>query len=75
MSERVPQLALVAGLEVRQHVELAALVGAVTSAAERDDAIRVVAPAERAGHEVRGVDWPAPADETRSAGELIPLGV
>jgi len=44
MAESVGQLDSIAGLEVRQEVEAPVVEGAVTGkAAERDDAVRVVA--------------------------------
>jgi len=44
--ERVRQLGAITGLEVRQQVELAAVVGAVTTPAEWHDAGGVVAAAK-----------------------------
>jgi hypothetical protein len=45
--ERVREFGPVARLEVRQQVELAAIVGAVAHSSERHDAVRLIAAAER----------------------------
>jgi hypothetical protein len=58
---------------VRQQVELAAVVGAVAETAQRQDALRVVAAAERAGNEVRRIDRPPTASEAHLACHLLPL--
>lgn len=55
---------------MRQRVELAAVVGAVATPVQWDDAIRMVAAAERAGHQVRRVDRPLAAYEARASGDL-----
>jgi hypothetical protein len=67
----VRQLGSVARLEVREQVEFAAIVGAVAAAIQRNDALRSVAAAERARHQVRRVDGPPAADEAMLAGDLV----
>jgi hypothetical protein len=57
------QLGAVAGLELGEKVELAAVVEPVVSPAQRDATVGVVAAAERARHEMRGIDRPPAADE------------
>jgi hypothetical protein len=52
------KLCATARLEVGQQIELAAVVAAVMDAAERHDAVRLVAAAERARHQVGRVDRP-----------------
>ena len=68
MTQPILQFGAAARLEVRQQVELAAVVAAVVQAAKRHDAVRCVAAAERARHRVRRIDstrgqtrqgWPA----------------
>lgn len=61
-------------LEIRQEIELATVVGAVVPAAQGDDAVGLVAPAERPRYEVGRVDGAAgAADETGEAGDLEAL--
>jgi hypothetical protein len=65
------------GLEVRQQVELAAVVGAVTRpAAERHDTERVAAASERLGNQMGWVDpVHRAADDAGPAGDGEPLTV
>ena len=49
-------LGAVARLKLRDEVQGAAVVAAMTGSTERHDAQRVIAAAERARHEVRGID-------------------
>ena len=65
------------GLEIRQQVELAGVVGAVArTAAERHDAERVAAAAERPRDQVRRVDAVSrAADDAGPAGDGEPLAV
>ena len=51
------------------------VVGAVAWAAERDDAIGVVAATVLAWHDVCGIDGLAPADKTVTAANLRALGL
>ena len=74
MAQAVRQLAAVARLEVWEQVELAAVVGAVAAAVQRNDAVRLVAAAERARHQVGGIDRPRAADEALPSGDLGALG-
>ena len=71
MADRVRALGTPGGLEVGQQVELAAVVGPVVMAAQRHDAQRVAAPAQRPRDQVRRVD-PAGGrapDGARAAGD------
>jgi hypothetical protein len=70
MQQPVSELRSVAGLEVRQQVELAAVVATVAWSAERHHTIGVVAAAERARQEVGRVDRPAGAHEAPLAEDL-----
>jgi hypothetical protein len=71
--ERVRELRAEAGLQVRQQVELAAVVGSMAAPAERRHTIGVVAAAKRARNQVRRVDRPPTADEARLACHLRAL--
>jgi hypothetical protein len=62
------------GFEVRQKVELAAVIGAVVLAAQRHDTVRLIAAAERARDQVGGVDASQPAaHHARLPGDLLAL--
>src|SRR5215207_3697755 len=75
MVEREGELRSEAWLEVWQQVQLAAVVAAVASPAERHDTFSLVAAAERARHQVHRVDRPPAADETSLACDPRPLGL
>jgi hypothetical protein len=70
VQEPVRKLGAVARLEVRQQVELAAVVCPVTAAIERNDAVRLVAAAERARNQVGRVNGPPAADDAGLPGDL-----
>lgn len=59
----MPELPAVARLEVGQQVQLAAVVAAMAAAVERNNAVRLIAAAERSRHEMRRIDRPLAADE------------
>ena len=76
MAERVRELGSPPRLEVGQQVEPAGVVGAVAEAAERNDAVRVLAATQRTGHQMCWVDPSlSAAHETRKAGDLLTLRV
>ncbi len=56
MADGVRRLGPVLGLEVRDEVKRAAVIAPVARSAERDDAQRVIAPAETPRHEMRWID-------------------
>jgi hypothetical protein len=63
------------GFEMGQEVQLAAVVGAVMLSAERDDAVGLVAAAQRAGNQVRRIDARRlAADDAPLALDLDALG-
>jgi hypothetical protein len=77
VSDGVGQLRPPRRLEVGQEIELASVVGAVASAAQRHDAERVAAAAQRPRDQMRGVDsGPRAADDARPSGdrELLLIG-
>jgi hypothetical protein len=59
----VADLRPVAGLEIGQEVQFAAVVCTVMSAAQGDDARRIVASAERSWDQVGWVDGMSPTDK------------
>ena len=73
MQHGVRQLHAPYRLEVREQVEVAAVVRPVVRAAERSDTIWCIAAAQRSRDQVRRVDREAAAQQARLAGHLGPL--
>jgi hypothetical protein len=63
-----------ARLERAEEMQLAPVVAAVVRTTERDDAIRVIAAPERAGHQVRRVNRPCSAYQAAELPNLVTLG-
>jgi hypothetical protein len=57
------ELGAIAGLELGEQVELAAVVAPVVRPTQRDATVGVVAAPGRARHEMRRIDRPPAADE------------
>jgi hypothetical protein len=73
VAERVRELCSMAGFEVRQQVQLAAVVEPVVRSTEGDTALRLVAATKRPRHEMRGVDRLLATHEAHLAGDLRSL--
>jgi hypothetical protein len=73
VAEPMRQLGAEAGLELREQIERATVVGSVATPAERHHALRLVAAAQRPRHDVGWIDGSPAADETEPSVHLGPL--